>query len=142
MKQLCPVNQTALRAVVAGLSHRSAQSRQLHRLHAVLLVAEGSSCPVVARWFGDNPRSVARWVHAFEHGGADGLLDSPGGGRPPRLPEAVSERLQADLAGAPDNQGYLHAQWSGKLVALHLDRRYGLQLSERQCQRLLLGHRR
>ena len=48
---------------------RSEESRYDHRLHGVLLVAQGMTCPEVARLLGDAPRSVEYWVHRFEEQG-------------------------------------------------------------------------
>jgi hypothetical protein len=36
--------------------------RSDHRLHGVLLVAQGLSCPEVARLLGDSSRSVEYWI--------------------------------------------------------------------------------
>src|SRR5882762_2883677 len=43
---------------------RSEESRYDHRLHGVLLVAQGMTCPEVARLLGDAPRAVEDWFHA------------------------------------------------------------------------------
>jgi transposase len=56
---------------------RSEESRYDHRLHGVLLVAQGLTCPEVARLLGDAPRSVENWVHHFDQQG----LAGPDGGR-------------------------------------------------------------
>ena len=48
---------------------RSEESRYDHRLHGVLLVAQGMTCPEVARLLGDAPRSVENWVHRFDQQG-------------------------------------------------------------------------
>ena len=53
---------------------RSDESRYDHRLHGVLLVAQGMTCPEVARLLGDAPRSVEYWVHRFEQQGLGGYL--------------------------------------------------------------------
>ena len=53
---------------------RSEESRYDHRLHGVLLVAQGMTCPEVARLLGDAPRSVEYWVHRFE------MLEAPSDG--------------------------------------------------------------
>src|SRR5664280_1845241 len=48
-------------AMILGLQdeiRRSEESRYDHRLHGVLLVAQGMTCPEVARLLGDAPRSV------------------------------------------------------------------------------------
>ncbi|HET6218999.1 MAG TPA: helix-turn-helix domain-containing protein, partial [Acidobacteriaceae bacterium] len=48
---------------------RSEESRYDHRLHGVLLVAQGMTCPEVAKLLGDAPRSVEYWVQGFERSG-------------------------------------------------------------------------
>jgi transposase len=50
---------------------RSDESRYDHRLHGVLLVANGQSCREVALLFGEDPRTVQRWVKRFEDGEGD-----------------------------------------------------------------------
>ena len=64
---------------------RSAVSRYDHRLHSVLLVAQGMTCPKVARLFGDTPRSVENWVRSYELYGLRGLLEDKRPGRARRL---------------------------------------------------------
>ena len=54
---------------------RSEASRYDHRLYGVLLVAQGMTCPEVARLLGDAPRSVVYWVHRFDQQGLDGLSE-------------------------------------------------------------------
>jgi hypothetical protein len=53
---------------------RSEESRYDHRLHGVLLVAQGLTCPEVANLLGDAPRTVEYWVNSFEREGLAGLL--------------------------------------------------------------------
>ena len=73
--------------IVLGLQdeiRRSEESRYDHRLHGVLLVAQGMSCPQVADLLGDAPRTVEYWVRRFEKAG---LTEGERAGRPPRLNE-------------------------------------------------------
>jgi DDE superfamily endonuclease len=44
---------------------RSEESRCDHRLHGVLLVAQGVTCPDVAGLLGEAPRSVENWMPRF-----------------------------------------------------------------------------
>lgn len=137
MRRLClPEEHHRLRTLLAGALHRSTPMRYLHRLHAVLLVSIGRSCYEVARWFGDDPRSIERWVHAFAQSGEDGLRDHHIGGRRSRLQLQQLDALARDLAQAPAALGYHHARWSGKLIAHHVQARFGVRLSARQCLRL------
>ena len=52
---------------------RSYEARYDHRLHAILMVAQGMSCRQAAQLLGDSPRTVAYWVKRFE---AEGLSDA------------------------------------------------------------------
>ena len=63
---------------------RSYESRYDHRLHAVLMVAQGMSCRKVAKLLGDSPRTVAYWANRFEAEGLSGFADAYRPGRPRR----------------------------------------------------------
>src|SRR3972149_7927837 len=75
-------------SIVLGLQdeiRRSQDSRYDHRLHGVLLVAQGMTCPEVGRLLGDAPRTVEYWVRQFEEEGLSGLVEGERPGRPRRL---------------------------------------------------------
>jgi len=72
--------------MVLGLQdeiRRSEDSRYDHRLHGVLLVAQGMTCSEVARLLGDGRRSVQYWVHRLEERGLAGLLEGDRAGSAP-----------------------------------------------------------
>ena len=74
--------------LVLGLQEeirRSADARYDHRLHGLLLVAQGMTCPEVARLLGAAPRTVETWVRRFEQQGLAGPA-RPGA---PRAPVAL-----------------------------------------------------
>lgn len=84
---------------------RSEESRYDHRLHGVLLVAQGCSCGEVARLLGDAPRTVEYWVHRFEERGLGGLREGSRPGRPGRLSAEQIEATQAALRQRPADFG-------------------------------------
>ena len=51
---------------------RSEEARYDHRLHGVLLVAQGMSAPKVAQFLGDGTRTVEYWVERFNAEGLSG----------------------------------------------------------------------
>ena len=126
-----------MRELIHASAAVSCEQRFVHRLHGVLLIAEGRSCYEVARWFGEDSRTIERWVHAFEERGAQGLREHHAGGRPAKLAGEQVQRLALDLKNPPRLCGYSQRQWSGKLLALRLEGCYGIRLSPRQCQRML-----
>src|SRR5436305_9686121 len=73
-----PLQVADAETIVLGLQdeiRRSEESRYDHRLHGVLLVAQGMTCPEVSRLLGDAPRSVEYWVRRFEERGLGGLVE-------------------------------------------------------------------
>ena len=122
---------------------RSEESRYDHRLHGVLLVAQGMTCPDVARLLGDAPRSVEYWVHRFQQQGLGGLTERERSGRPPRLSEKQRKEVDGVLRQKPSDAGMRVNLWDGKTLSAWIDKTYGIQLRVRQCQRLFrqLGFR-
>jgi transposase len=133
-------------SVILGLQdeiRRSDESRYDHRLHGVLLVAQGMTCPEVAKLFGDSPRTVEYWVHGFEKRGLAGLMEGERSGRPRRLEEQQLKQIGAVLRRTPRDVGLGVNLWDGKTLAAWIEREYGIELGVWQCQRLFrqLGFR-
>jgi len=125
--------------MVLGLQdeiRRSQESRYDHRLHGVLLVAQGMSCPEVAQLLGDAPRTVQNWVRRFEQEGLTGLTESERAGRPTRLSEKQLEEVDRTLRQPPTAVGLDTGLWDGKSLSFYLKQNYGIELGVRQCQRL------
>lgn len=122
---------------------RSADARYDHRLHAVLLVAQGMTCPEVGRMLGDASRTVEYWVHRFERHGVAGLVERPRSGRPKRLTEEQLQEIGVALRHSLAELGMDTHLWDGKTLSAFIERRYGTQISVRQCQRMFreLGFR-
>ena len=132
--------------VVLGLQdeiRRSEESRYDHRLHGVLLVAQGLTCPEVAGLLGDAPRSVEYWVRRFEEEGLAGLQEGERSGRPSRLSPRQLAEVDAVLRKSPRAVGMGGNLWDGKTLAAWIERQHGTVLGVRQCQRLFrrLGFR-
>jgi len=133
--------------IVLGLQdeiRRSEESRYDHRLHGVLLVAQGMSCPEVSRLLGDSPRTVEYWVRRFEARGLTGLVEGERSGRPRRLNDKQLEEINSVLRQAPESVGIAGGLWDGKGLATFIKKRYGVTLGVRQCQYIFrsLGFRR
>jgi putative transposase len=139
LRKLTLSSAKSVRDLIHASVKTSCEQRFLHRLHCVLLIAEGRSCYEVARWFGEHPRTIERWVHALVLHDVEGLREHHAGGRPAKLIGEQAQRLALDLQKPPRLSGYPKREWSGKLLTQHLEGSYGLKLSVRQCQRLLRG---
>ena len=97
-------------------SDRSEESRYDHRLHGVLLVAQGMTCPEVAKLLGDAPRSVEYWVRGFEKNGLAGLREGERSGRPRRLDEKQLREINLALRQMPGEVGLGGNLWDVKIL--------------------------
>ncbi len=121
---------------------QAAPAQLVHRLDAVMLVAQGRSCQEVGDWFGVDRRTIERWVHAAYVSGLSGLATHHAGGKPATLSVAQWQSVLSDLRLAPSHFGHAERRWSGKRLAQHLHQHHGVQLSVRSCQRLIAAARR
>lgn len=125
--------------IILGLQdeiRRSEESRYDHRLHGVLLVAQGMSCPEVGRLLGDAPRTVQYWVRRFEEQGLMGLVEGERAGRPRRLSDRQLEAVDSVLRQPPGSVGLAANLWDGKTLSAFIQQRYKVSVGVRQCQRL------
>lgn len=136
MKKL---NISDAQTIVLGLQdeiRRSQESRYDHRLHGILLVAQGMSCPEVSRLLGDSPRTVENWVHRFEERGLNGLIEGERQGRPKCLNSDQLKEINIALRKFPSDIGLTGNLWDGKTLSAFIKRNYGVCLGVRQCQRM------
>lgn len=136
MKRLQIQDAAVMRIAIQQEIARSEEARYDHRLHGVLLVASGESCLEVGRKFGEDPRTIQRWVKRFEQRGFAGLQDGERPGRPRALDAVQWEQLAGELRLSPRDFGHEQNLWDGKLLSEHLKQRYGVGLGVRQCQRI------
>jgi len=143
MKPLTISNREKMIFALQDEIRRSPDSRYDHRLHGVLLVAQGMSCRRVAEALGDSPRTVEYWVHRFEERGFGALSDGERTGRPTRLSPRDRERVDVALRRSPAAYGLPAQLWDGPLLSAFLQKQFGVALKVRQCQRLFrqLGFR-
>jgi transposase len=122
---------------------RNDASRYDHRLHGVLLVAQGMTCPRVAQLLGDSHHTVVNWVQRFETDGLAGLAEGQRPGRPSRLDGRRLAKVEAALRESPEKFGLATHLWDGPTLSEFLDKHLRVKLKVRQCQRLFrqLGFR-
>lgn len=130
---------TDAKTIVLGLQdeiRRNDEARYDHRLHGVLLVAQGMSCPEAGRFLGDGAQTVRDWVRRFEDKGLAGLVDHERPGRPRRLEDHHLEQIQSVLREPPTSVGMTGNLWDGKTLSAFVRVHYRIQLGVRQCQRI------
>lgn len=118
-------------AELQQLFRTATEPRLRDRIQAVLMSARGRSRKEVALDLGRSPRTVLRWLTAFEHGGLDALRIAWGTGRPPKIPEAFAEEILEWVRVGPSGCGLDRANWTYEELAEHLFRTHGLRVGTR-----------
>jgi len=108
----------------------------LLRLTAILFIAQGSDCLVVAKLFNKSIRTIHSWVNTVNNDGIDALKTSERPGRTSKLTNSMKQQLKQDLRLSPEIYGYNQVAWDGKLLSKYLQQRYGITLKVRRCQYL------
>src|SRR5947209_20503911 len=125
-------------SIILGLQddiRRSEEYSYDHRLHGVLLVAQGMTCPQAARLLGDAPRSVEYWVQRFEKDGLGGLVEAERPGRPRRLTDQQMKAVDRVLRRSPREAGLSRNMWDGKTLSTWIQQKNGMAWGVRECKR-------
>lgn len=130
-----PEAETFIAAVQDEIS-RTPEGRYFHRLHVLLHVLQGNSTYEAARLYRHSPRTIQYWTQRFLRDGLAGLWDREHPGRPGQLSSSDEQKLRKELRRSPREIGYGQNLWDGPLLSHHLQERYAVTLSVRQCQRL------
>lgn len=136
MRKLEIAESEVMRIAIQQEIARSDESRYDHRLHGLLLITGGQTCQQVADLFGEDRRTVQRWVKRFESHGLEGMREGERSGRPATLDAKQWAALGRDLRRAPQDFGHSGHLWDGKMLSEHLRKRYDITLGVRQCQRI------
>lgn len=136
MRKLEIADADVMRIAIQQEIGRSEEARYDHRLHGLLLVCNGHSCTQVAQMFGEERRTVQRWVKRFDTHGLEGLREGERTGRPSRMDAKQWDKVGRELRASPREFGFAQTMWDGNLVREHLRRHYKVKLGVRQCQRL------
>jgi transposase len=137
MRKLELSDPSTLKAILKHENKRNAETRFLHRLHCATLVGQGFSCYQVAAWFGENPRTIERWIHVAEEAGIEALKNKQGIKRTSKLKNEQYSQIIKDIQKDPRTLGYDKKVWTGRLLQTHVHHRFDIELGVRQCQRIL-----
>jgi transposase len=143
MRQLVIKEPVLMQIAIQQEIQRSEESRYDHKLHGVLLIANGYDSYRVGDVFGQSPTTIQRWVKKFNESGFAGLRDSERPGRPRSLTEKQWGQMEKDVRRPPSNFGFIQSFWDGKLLSEYLRKKYKVEIGVRQCQRMfkMMGFR-
>lgn len=119
-----------LRRAMAVATAGTGDVRLFRRLQAVRLVYEGYGLGEAARLVGASRRAVYEWVGLYvgSHRPGD-LADESRSGRPPVAGAITDARLVREYERDPLRLGYMATEWTVPLLAGHLSRKYGCDVT-------------
>ena len=129
-----------LRRLAAGVK----DADQARRLLALAAAYDGMNREDAARIGGMDRQTLRDWVHRFNHGGVDGLIDAKSPGRPPKLSVAQQEELRRLVEAGPDPDRDGVVRWRCADLKRVLSERFNVDLSQvslgRALKRLGFSH--
>lgn len=93
---------------------------------AVQRLAEGYDVGEVADFLGVDPRSVRRWLAAWQQHGPAGLRARPVSGRPPKLSHTQEKIVRRWLADAPTEHGFATDLWTAPRLAQLIEQAFSV----------------
>jgi transposase len=107
-----------------------------HKVEMVNLVLAGLTPAFISEHIADSKYSVELWVKKADRQGFDSLKYNKQIGRPAKLGPNEREEIKALVTRArPKDSGY--NEWDGISLSDYISKKYSVDLSVRQCQRLL-----
>jgi len=115
----------------------SAKELERRRHRAMRLLDEGRSLGEVADVVGCHASSVMRWRDARAAGGEEGLKVRKAPGRPRKLTEVLSKRLQEVLLEGAVAHGYRTELWTTQRIAEVIEAEFGVRYHRDHVGRLM-----
>jgi transposase len=111
-----------------------------HRAQIILMAHRGRPHPQIAQDVAANPRTVQRWLNAYNHGGLDALKPRKAKGATPKLTAELAPILRQWVIDGPAKQGLDRANWTHAELAGHLFKTRGIQVKQSAMQAFCREH--
>ncbi len=102
---------------------------QYKRAQIVMMSISGRKTEEIARWVGVDPRTVRRWIQAFNRCGIRGLKVRLRPGRPSKSNPSTEREILGLLEHKPEDFGIFKARWTLQDLASVFSSQNGLQVS-------------
>jgi transposase len=114
--------------------------RLRHRCQAILMAARGRRHHHIANDLSISPRTLQRWLQAYQTHGLDGLTIRWAPGRTPQLSAALAPEILAWIKAGPAGCGLDRANWTYAELVTHLYQTHGLAVSESTMRAFCTKH--
>jgi transposase len=126
-------------AELRGLAAAAKNANQSRRLLSLAAVRDGMNRTEAARIGGMDRQTLRDWVHRFNAGGPDGLVDSWSKGPEPRLSQEQRAELAELVETGPDRAVHGVVRWRRIDLQRVIRERFGVTYHERTVGKLLKG---
>lgn len=99
---------------------RKAKGRTVERARAILLSNKGYTVQQIAFIFSRSDWTIRDWIHRYERGGDQSLVDKPKSGRRRKIEPPIEEVISKTLEEQPTSFGYIACCWTVWLLLQHL----------------------
>jgi transposase len=107
-----------------------------HKVEMVNLVLAGITPSFLSEYSSDSKNAITLWVKKADENGFESLKTKKQTGRPPKLSPVDLDEIKSILMDdTPKDQGY--NVWDGISLSDYILKIYSVELSVRQCQRLM-----
>ncbi len=113
------------------------RSYEILRQRAVELTEKGWTQEKIGEALGVNQGAISKWLKKFRIGGKEALHNKPKPGAKPRLDHKHHPALARMLGQGALAHGFITNAWTCGRVSELLQKKFGVQLGERQTGRLL-----
>src|SRR3989442_13145870 len=97
--------------------NQTKEARVFRRAQAVRDVVKGQRLQCVSDTLQFTYAALRKWVYRFANQGAQGLVDRPRSGRPPKVTCALEQHLNRLVDQDPLQHGSVYSQWSCRELA-------------------------
>lgn len=141
MKKLEINNSDIITAKAKKYLNKDAESRFMQRVQVIQYLAENKdqSCIDAGKLFNVSAKAVLKWIKKVnETGDLECLREKAGRGRKTKLTKEQLVQIEKAVRDNPEKVGMKSKQWNGALLAEYINKKLGVELQIRQCQRMLL----
>ncbi|WP_433744946.1 helix-turn-helix domain-containing protein [Falsibacillus pallidus] len=113
-------------------------SYKRNRMSAVGKYLAGQSSFSIATDLNLSPRSVQRYIRAYQEKGISSLFNPQRPGNKHKLNDEQMNDIKRILQKEPTISGYLFPKWTARLLRRYIKKTYGTSLSQELCRQLLM----
>jgi transposase len=137
MGQAIPVRTDYTAGEVRRFAQRARDAAQARRLLAIAAVLDGASREEAAKIGGMDRQTLRDWVIRFNEQGADGLINIPSAGAPPKLKAMHAAFLTRIVEEGPIPAIHGVVRWRACDLIMRLYEEFGLSVSDDTIYRAL-----